>query len=217
MGLATSPQKKRRMRGKGDPKHSDDASPVRAQSPKPSPHESGGPSPGTGGGSGGGPKPPKGRERERKGQGKDDKGLGKSKVLQTAEQNLKAVQQITPFTIWKNSFRENEIQSRLKKAGQSITDVEKFQATLADDNSQREDCGRILKKISDTVDGIGIFQGIIAKLKSKKVMEELRDATFHTALANALNSGDFSVDPDTQSAIIAFIGQKVVEDRSPFH
>ena len=130
-------------------------------------------------------------------------------ALSMAHTALQGVQQLSPSALWKGMFKDGECKVRLKKAGQAITDLEQFQATLVEESSERADCARVLSKLSAHIATASRGQDVIGKLRSKKVLDHLCDADFQKDFATMCHGK--GMEADTFSLIVHYIGGKVVE------
>lgn len=161
-----------------------------------------------------------GRERKDAKDGNDGKPapdpskLNKDTALTSATTVLQSIKQLTPAAVWKGTFKENEIKARLKKAGVALTDLEQYQATLGDSESnekEKENCASVLSQMGSVVDTVPLLQEVVKELRGKKVMESLYLEEFQADLRKVLTFK--SIDADTFSQIINRMASKVIEAR----
>ena len=161
------------------------------------------------------PPPPQlpGKTRKREGRSVPKTGASEP-VMAAAQAALQGIQQASPSAVWKGAFREQEVNARVKKAAQSITELDQFQGTLGAEGeaiSLREDVRRLSGQLSDYIDAVPSLRETVSKLRGKKALEMLQDAESHSEIEKTLKCP--GMDADTLSSMILFIGQKVVEAR----
>ncbi len=150
--------------------------------------------------------------KPRRGSGAGDTKRGKEKEspLATAQSALQLLQQISPASQWQGKVKEQDLQSRLKKAGTAIGDVQRFQGTLPADSPQKADCERLLSGLGGLVEAAPLCRDVFCKLKAKQqVMQSLQDPLFQSDLLKVFALD--TLDMETASAILSAIAQKVVE------
>ena len=141
--------------------------------------------------------------------GKGPQKASQPPALSMAQTALQGVQQLSPSALWKGMFKDGECKVRLKKAGQAITDLEQFQATLVEESTEREDCARVLSQLSAYIGSATRSQDVIGKLRSKKVLDHICDADFQKDFTTMCHGK--GMEADTFSLIVHYIGGKVVE------
>ena len=130
--------------------------------------------------------------------------------IATAHSTLQLLQQISPASLWQGKIKEQDLQSRLKKGGAAIGDVQRFQGTLPEDSPQKADCERLLSGLGDLIEAGPLCRDVFCKLKAKQqVMQSLQDALFQADLMKVFALD--TLDMETASAILSAIAQKVVE------
>lgn len=139
------------------------------------------------------------------------KGGEKENPLAAAHSALQLLQQISPASQWQGKVREQDLQSRLKKAGTAIGDVQRFQGTLPEDSQkEKEDCERLLSGLGGLVAAAPLCRDVFCKLKAKEqVMKSLQDSLFQDELLKVFALD--TLDMETTSSILSAIAQKVVE------
>ena len=152
-----------------------------------------------------------GRERKDAKDGNDGKPatdpskLNKDTALTSATTVLQSIKQLTPAAVWKGTFKENEIKARLKKAGVALTDLEQYQATLGDSESnekEKENCASVLSQMGSVVDTVPLLQEVVKELRGKKVMESLYLEEFQAVICErCLISSPLTQTPFLRSSI----------------
>lgn len=155
-----------------------------------------------------------GREERRRGKNNGAPVPGGSMpALATAQAALQSLQQASAPALWKGSFKDADVNGRLKKAGQALTSLEQYAATQFEGSPLRKDAHRVIEQLAQHMDTLPSFLDVFGKLRGKKVMEfVVDDESFFTELAKVLKAP--GMDQDTLSTIITFIGQKLIEARA---
>ena len=135
----------------------------------------------------------------------------KENPLAAAHSALQLLQQISPASQWQGKIKEQDLQSRLKKAGAAIGDVQRFQGTLPEGSQkEQEDCERLLSGLGDLVAAAPLCRDVFCKLKAKEqVMKSLQDSLFQDELLKVFALD--TLDMETTSSILSAIAQKVIE------
>ena len=130
-------------------------------------------------------------------------------VLASAHASLQGLEQASPMALWKSAIKDSDLQSRLKKGGAAIGEVQQFQAALPEDSPKREDCAKVLGSLAAAIDSAPLCQEVFGKLRGKKAMEALADPSFHAELSRVLKLS--TIDIDTVHGIIMHIGSKLIQ------
>ena len=101
----------------------------------------------------------------------------------------------------------------MKKAGNAIGELQKFQSTLLEDSPIRLDCERTLEGLSAIVAAAPLCGDVFGKLKSlgkgSSSLEVFEEAVFKEELQKLFKLG--SLDTKTASGIVVALGQKLIE------
>ena len=134
-------------------------------------------------------------------------------LIQAGEAAVKFLTQVDAAALWKNSLRESEVRTRLTKATQAKSDLEQQESTLPENSPSLDKVKKAIGALSVSLAEIPFLQDMMAKLRGKKLAQDLENEAFQDELVSACKSS--SMDADTLSAILLFIGQKTAEAGFP--
>ena len=142
---------------------------------------------------------------------KDKNTSASASVFANAKASLTQLQQVNAAAIWKGSVKESELQAKLKKGAQSITELTQHQGTLQDGAPELADCGRFAEQLAALVDSLPPFLEVVKKLRSKGCVDHLKDRQFQADLAQSLKSLHIGMNAETLSNILTSVGTKLLE------
>jgi hypothetical protein len=153
-------------------------------------------------------------EKATAGKGKDasgSKGSGANvkKTTQTeATACLQLLEQLTPAAIWKGALKEKGITARLSKA--TTCESELMQVQLKLEGSELTEVEDLIKVLKETILNITSMQDLTKQIQASTcILDLVKDHNFAEEATRLFKA--IEIESDTLSAILNFLGQKLIE------
>lgn len=134
-----------------------------------------------------------------------------TKVKAALEQASKALGSLTLVdakALWKNSFKDADLQARLKKVTQAETTLSQICATLTDGCPSKIELDEKITALHAKVNSIVPVQDAFSRLRSAKaLLPELKDSQFQDELVKVCEH----LDSETLADMLTTMGRKVSE------